>query len=155
MLTCGIYLNTAWTTTVIVIVLHVNFWFGHFFSGGGCLFNLFITLGGGLEKCYIALYHVGGPKTQFLRYIICERPLWLKWFHPTSSSCSMHKLFICTKLSENVTICLSSRICHAVSHVPSKLCRVHLISRDPTSSSDVCWRHIKTKHCLRGCERPV
>ena len=45
---------------MIVTVLHVNFWFGHFSGGKGCRFNLLYDIGGGLEKCYIVLCGVGG-----------------------------------------------------------------------------------------------
>jgi len=37
--------------TVIVAVLHVNFWIGHFSGGGRCRFNLLYNIGGGgLDK---------------------------------------------------------------------------------------------------------
>ena len=44
-------------------------------GGGGCC-NCYIILGGGFQKCYTVLYRVGVVKNfQFLRYIICARPL--------------------------------------------------------------------------------
>jgi len=53
LLTCRIYLNHD---SVLVTILHVNFWFGHY-SGGGWV--SYITLGL-VEKCYIVLHRVGG-----------------------------------------------------------------------------------------------
>ena len=63
---------------MIVIVLHVNFWFGYF--SGVVISISYITLGGGLEKYYIVL-HREDPEIRFLRYTICERPLGLHTGH--------------------------------------------------------------------------
>jgi len=56
----------SWTTTVIVTV-SCQFLVQSFF--GGCCFNLLYNISGGVRKCYIYIGWVGGPKTQFLRYV--------------------------------------------------------------------------------------
>jgi len=60
MLTCRIYLNhRQWLWPFCMSI-----------SGSvifrGCRFNLLCNIGGGLEKCYIVLHRVGGPKIRFV-----------------------------------------------------------------------------------------
>jgi len=45
---------------VIVTVLHVNFWFGHFSGGGRVVSVCYITLGCFREMLYSVMYRVGG-----------------------------------------------------------------------------------------------
>ena len=54
---CWSHALFTWTTTVIVAVLHVSFWFGHIW---GCRFNLLYNIGRWVRKCYIVLHRLTG-----------------------------------------------------------------------------------------------
>ena len=59
------------TTTVIVAVLYVNFWFSHFSGEGVVSVCYSITQGVGLEKCCRVLHWVNGWCRLLLNGVVC------------------------------------------------------------------------------------